>query len=148
MELFLQATAAVLLAVIMFLVLNRQDKEIAMLLTVAVCTMVIYIAGRYIESVMDFLRQLQQMSGLGSDYLSILMKVVGIGFLSEIACLVCTDAGNASLGKTLQIAGIAGSMGEAYGIVEQMAKDSCKLGVPGQLREYLYRTDGSGKWKY
>lgn len=104
MELFLQATAAVLLAVIMFLVLNRQDKEIAMLLTVAVCTMVIYIAGRYIKSVMDFLRQLQQMSGLGSDYLSILMKVVGIGFLSEIACLVCTDAGNASLGKTLQIA--------------------------------------------
>lgn len=50
--------------------------------------------------------------------------------------------------KTLQIAGLAGSMGEAYGLVEQMAKDSCELGVPGQLREYLYRTDGSGKWKY
>ena len=50
--------------------------------------------------------------------------------------------------KRLQIAGIAGSMGEAYGLVEQMAKDSCEMGIPGQLREYLLRTDGSGKWKY
>jgi len=103
MNLFLQATAAVLLAVIVFLVLNRQDKEIAALLTVAVCAMVIYTAGAYIEPVVAFLKQLQQISNISGEYLGILMKVVGIGLLSEIASLVCSDAGNASLGKTLQI---------------------------------------------
>jgi len=50
--------------------------------------------------------------------------------------------------KTLQIAGIAASMGEAYALVEQMTKDSCEFGVPGRLREFLFQTDRSGKWKY
>ena len=50
--------------------------------------------------------------------------------------------------KKLQIAGIAGSMGEAYSLVEQMAQDSCAYGIPGQIREYLHQTDRSGKWNY
>ena len=39
--------------------------------------------------------------------LGILLKAVGIGLVSEIAGLVCTDAGNGSLGKTLQLLGSA-----------------------------------------
>lgn len=39
--------------------------------------------------------------------LGILLKAVGIGLVSEIAGLVCTDAGNGSLGKTLQMLGSA-----------------------------------------
>lgn len=103
MDVFLQATAAVLLAVVLCLVLNRQDKELSVLLTIGVCCMVLLLALRYVQPVVDFFHQLKDMGQLNSDFLEILMKVVGIGFLSEIACLVCTDAGNASLGKTLQM---------------------------------------------
>ena len=39
--------------------------------------------------------------------LGILLKAVGIGLVSEIAGLVCNDAGNGSLGKTLQMLGSA-----------------------------------------
>lgn len=39
--------------------------------------------------------------------LGILLKAVGIGLVSEIAGLVCTDAGNGSLGKALQMLGSA-----------------------------------------
>ena len=50
-----------------------------------------------------FAENLQSVSQLDSDYLAILLKVVGIGFLAEIAALVCTDAGNATMGKVLQM---------------------------------------------
>ena len=105
MELFFQATAAVLLAVILFLVLNAHNKELALLLTLTVCCMVVIAAGRFIQPVVSFVDELQQVGNFDNTYLSVLLKVVGIAFISEVAALVCADAGNATLGKSLQMLG-------------------------------------------
>lgn len=103
MDMFLQVTAAVLLAVIIVLVLGKQDKELALLLTIGVCCMVILVSGVYLEPVIRFLRQLREVGHLDSSFLEILLKVVGIGLVAEIASLVCSDAGNGTLGKALQM---------------------------------------------
>lgn len=105
MELFFQSTAAVLLAVIMYLILSGHNKELALLLTLGACCMVITAACRFIQPVVDFLENLQQVGNLDNDYLSVLLKVVSIAFLTEVSALVCADAGNATLGKTLQLLG-------------------------------------------
>ena len=98
--------AAVLLAVVLGLSLGKQ-KDIGVLLTMAVCCMVAMIAISYLEPVLDFLRELETLGDLQGDMLGILLKAVGIGLVSEIAGLVCADAGNGSLGKTLQMLGSA-----------------------------------------
>ena len=103
MDLFFKATAAVLLSVILFLILNPHCEELGILITLVVCCMVAITAGQFIQPVVGFLDTLQQVGDLDNAYLSVLLKVVGIGFLSEVAALVCTDAGNATLGKTLQM---------------------------------------------
>ena len=100
------SAAAVLLAVVLGLSLGKQ-KDIGVLLTMAVCCMVAMIAISYLEPVLDFLRELETLGDLQGDMLGILLKAVGIGLVSEIAGLVCTDAGNGSLGKTLQMLGSA-----------------------------------------
>ena len=105
MDIFFQATAAVLLTVILYLTLNGQNKELALLLTLAICCLVIIVAGRFIQPVVVFLEELQKAGQLDNSYLSVLLKVVGIAFLTEVASLVCTDAGNGTLGKTLQMLG-------------------------------------------
>lgn len=107
MEQFLQAAAAVLLAVILSLALGKQGKDMAVLLSIAVCCMVIAIAVRYLEPVMDFLEQLEALGELNGEMVGCLFKVVGIGILTEIAAMVCADAGNGSLGKALQLLGAA-----------------------------------------
>ena len=103
MELFLKATAGVLLTVILVLVVGSRSKELSLLLTLAVCCMVACAAGEFIRPVIDFLENLQQVSEMDHTYLAILLKIVGIGFLAEVAAMVCADAGNATLGKTLQM---------------------------------------------
>lgn len=105
MDIFFQATAAVILTVILYLTLNGQNKELALLLTLAVCCLVLIVAGRFIQPVVVFLEELQKAGQLDNSYLSVLLKVVGIAFLTEVASLVCTDAGNGTLGKTLQMLG-------------------------------------------
>lgn len=103
MDLFLRAAAAVLLTVVLSLALGKQGKETAGLLSIIVCCMVISIAIRYLEPVWELLEKLGAMGDLDNEMVGTLFKVVGIGILAEIAALVCNDAGNASLGKTLQL---------------------------------------------
>lgn len=107
MALFLQGCAAVLLAVILILMLGSHGKEMGNLLSLAVCCMVAVIALRYLRPVIDFVEELETIGQLDGELVQILLKAVGIGILSEIAALVCNDAGNASLGKAVQLLGTA-----------------------------------------
>ena len=56
---------------------------------------------------MELIKNLRITAQLDGELLEILMKAVGVGFLAEIAGMVCTDAGNGTLGKVLQFLGSA-----------------------------------------
>ena len=101
----MRGCAGALLAVILCLTLGKQGKELGTLLTMAVCSMICAVAMSYLKPVMDFVEQLEITGNLDGDLIAILLKAAGIGFLSEIACLVCSDAGNSALGKSVQILG-------------------------------------------
>lgn len=107
MTAFLQAAAAVLLAVVLGLMLNKQGKDMGTVLSIAVCCMVAMIAISYLQPVVEFLQKLETLGGLDESMVGILLKAVGIGFVAEIAGLICSDAGNSSLGKSIQILGSA-----------------------------------------
>ena len=99
---FLGACGAVFLAIILTVNLSGHRKDMASLLTLAVCVMVALVAVRYIRPILEFVEELEEIGGLDSDMIRILLKIVGIGILSEIAVPVCADAGNASVGKAVQ----------------------------------------------
>ena len=103
MDLFLRTTAAVLVAIIMFLIVSKHNKEMALLLTVCVCCMVGAAIGWFVEPVLEFVGRLHDIAGVNNEQMEILLKVVGIGFLTEVTALVCADAGNGALGKMLQL---------------------------------------------
>lgn len=103
MNTFLKALAGALIALVLYLILTKQNKDISVLLTVIVCCMIAAAALRYLEPVFAFFDKLETIGKLDSDMLQALFKAVGIGMLAEITGLICTDAGNAALGKTIQI---------------------------------------------
>lgn len=103
MGLFWRATGLLLVALVLGLTLEREGKQFAILLTAAACCMVAGAAVEYLEPVVAFLRQLEDLGQLPQQMLGILLKVVGIGLTAQIAAMVCSDAGNAALGKQLQL---------------------------------------------
>lgn len=105
MATFLQATGAALVGVILCMMLSTKGKETGLLLSMGVCCMLCLVAMQYLQPVIAFLEQLEELGGLDENLVGILLKAAGIGFLSEIAGLVCEDAGNKSMGKALQILG-------------------------------------------
>lgn len=103
MEHFFQAIGAVLIAVILILILRTSDRGIGELLSILVCGMVIVVALRYIQPLTDFLNSLQSIIKADSEMIKILLKSVGISITAEIVELICKDAGNSAMGKTVQI---------------------------------------------
>lgn len=102
METFVKAAAGVLIAVILALTLSKNSKDLALLLGLAVCTMVTLAAITYIQPIVQFMQQLQSIGNLDNTMVSILLKVVGIGLIAELSSLICADAGNSAMGKALQ----------------------------------------------
>ena len=107
MALFLKAVAAALITVILMLVLGKQGIEVARILSITVCCMVLAVAVEFWTPVANLLDTLETAGNLDSDMVIILLKVAGIGVLTEITALICSDAGTASLGKALQFLGSA-----------------------------------------
>ena len=111
MSIFIKATGGVLIAAILYLVLSKQEKELSLLLTIAVCSMVAFAASEYLQPVIDFMIRLQSLGKLDPELLQTVLRSVGIAMLSEITSLICIDAGNASMGKVLQFLGCAVILG-------------------------------------
>lgn len=107
MELFLKACGCVLLTVVVTLTLGKNSKDYAVVLSVMACCLVALAAMEYVRPVLDFLSQLERAGGLDHSMIRILLKAAGIGLISEIAALVCSDSGNSSLGKTIKFMGSA-----------------------------------------
>ncbi len=103
MELFWKTAAAVLLALVLVPTLEKTEKDFSVLLTMAVCAMAAMAAISYLKPVLDLLWQLRDLGDLAGQTLEILLKAVGIGMVAEIAGMICRDAGNGSMGKTMQI---------------------------------------------
>jgi stage III sporulation protein AD len=102
-DLFLKAVAAALITAVTGLVLARQGKDMFLLLTLAACAMIGAVAFTYLKSVISFLQRLTDMTQLNTDLLAVILKTVGIGLIGELAGLICSDAGNAALAKSIQI---------------------------------------------
>lgn len=103
MDVFIKAAAGILIAVVLCLVLSKEKKDIAILLVIVVCSMVAAVAISYLQKVISFIETLENVGNLNSELISILLKCVGIGLLSQITSMICNDSGNAALGKVLQI---------------------------------------------
>ena len=99
----MKAAAAAMMTTVLGLVLAKQGKDMTVLITLAACAMIAAAAVLYLQPVIQFFYRLIDLTNLNEEHLKIIFKTVGIGLIGELVTLVCNDAGNAALGKTLQI---------------------------------------------
>ena len=100
---YLRFTAVTLIGLILALVVGRQSKELGLLLTMGVCALVSIGALALLEPETELLRELRDLGELDGQALTIHIKCAGIAVLSELACILCTDAGEGAMGKALSL---------------------------------------------
>lgn len=101
----LTVCAAGIIASILAIVLKKYNVEYSFILTISASAIIItYIAGALIEAVSG-IKDIFAMSNMSVTYLTLLLKCVGICFLTEFTCDTCKDAGQAALSDIVLFSG-------------------------------------------
>ena len=120
MVLFWKTAAGILIAVVLVLAVGKQEKDIALLLTLAVTIMSSLAAFTYLEPVLDFLYRLEQLGDLQSGVLGLLLKITGVSIVTELTAMLCRDSGNGTLAQGMQLLGGAVILSLSLPILETM----------------------------
>ena len=100
---FWHGAALAMITVILTLTLKKQNGEMAVLLLLAASVLLTAAMTQYLQPVVGFLRNLQQIGQVDGQMVGTLFKVVGISLVGQIAGLICADSGNAALGKLVEL---------------------------------------------
>ena len=105
MEGFWKAAAVILLAVILGAALEKTEKDISLVLTIAACCIVMTLSLRYLSEVIAFLWELGNRSESQIPFMGTLLKISGVAVATELTGLISSDAGSSSLEKAMQLLG-------------------------------------------
>ena len=104
MDIFLKISTVSLITAILGLVLSKESKDLALLVSITASIMIAWAGFSYLRPVLTFFDTLVNLTQIDSDMFQLLLKATGVGLLGELTAMVCADAGNAALGKTVQLA--------------------------------------------
>ena len=117
---FWQGAALALIGAVLSMVLGKRSEHMGIMVTMAVVCMIAIMALNYIKPAIELIARLQVMGNLDQDMLSTLLKAVVIAMVTELATMVCADAGMTSAGKALQMLGAAVVLWLSIPLVERM----------------------------
>lgn len=92
-------------AVIMIIILKNYRPEMALVLSIITGIGIMLYAISKMSSVINVLNDLVSKSGVNTDFLLIIIKVIGIAYIVEFGKNVCIDAGQSSIAIKLEMAG-------------------------------------------
>lgn len=97
--------AICLVGIVLALLLQKNNPELAILLALAVCVGVLLFGLGHMKSVLAMLEQMAQAGGLPSDLLQPLLKTVGIALVSRTGAELCRDADQKAMASVVEAAG-------------------------------------------
>jgi len=107
MTTFLKAAAIVVMAVILGATIGKSEKDIAVVLTAAVCCIIAIFAVQMLSDVIAFLWKISNFAVDQRTFTGILLRISGVALITETVGLICADAGSSSLEKVMNFLGSA-----------------------------------------
>lgn len=87
------------------MVLKPTKPEIAAVVSIAGGLVVLLMLTNALGTVFTSFTAIVDRSGIKSEVFSALLKILGIGYLTEFASGICSDAGNSSMAQKVTLAG-------------------------------------------
>ncbi|UOO37140.1 stage III sporulation protein AD [Oscillospiraceae bacterium CM] len=105
MAILIKVAAIAVAGTVLALVIRKNSPELALMLTVSLALVALYLAFDTIKSVTDFVLSLSDMALVSPAVLSIVFKAVGISIITKLSADVCRDAGQSSVASGVELAG-------------------------------------------
>lgn len=104
MEIFQIITIAIV-ASLLFLVIQKQNPTIAMMLVLVTSVIIIFFVIGYISDVLDLIGILSKRANINMVYLETILQIIGISYITEFGAHIIRDAGLSSIAAKVELAG-------------------------------------------
>ena len=94
-----------LLTCIAALIIKQIRPELYIVVVIAGSIVILFMIIDELKTVFDYFLTIFNKTNLNYELWSNMLKIVGVGFLTEFASGICVDTGNASIGEKIVIAG-------------------------------------------
>lgn len=94
-----------LISTIIIVMLRSYSPEIAVQASLAAGIIIFALIITRLSPILDFLKIYTSKANLDIQYLPVLIKIIGIAYITEFGAEVCKDAGENSIASKIELAG-------------------------------------------
>ncbi len=94
-----------LIGTIFSVLLKKENPQIAMLAAAATGILIFLMLCSPLGELISLLRETAEQAGVGEGYFSIVLKVIGIAYLTQFGAQLCADAGESAVAAKIELAG-------------------------------------------
>ena len=92
-----------LLALIIIVILKQYKPEFAIYVSMIAGVLILVLAIPKLTGIINLLQSLANKTYINKSFLSILLKITGIAFITEFAVSICSDAGEKAIASKIEI---------------------------------------------
>lgn len=97
-------------------------REYAIAVTVGATVLLALYGVSSLKSIIERIEKLQESIGVGEEYLTILLKMVGIAYLTQLVVSICRDAGNGAVAAQINMVGKISMLLVSFPVLEALLK--------------------------
>ena len=94
-----------IIGMILSIIIKKEIPSISVLISVAVGIIIFVGILPKIEAVIQILYEMISKSNIDIKYVDIVLKIIGIAYISQFASQICSDAGENSIASKIEFAG-------------------------------------------
>ncbi len=105
MEVIFKIIGLALVVVVAVMVVKQTKPEMAVLVGVAGSIIFFFYIIDLLEQAFGVFTYILDSTGLNSELFIVLLKIIGVGYLTEFSANICSDSGNSAVASKIMLAG-------------------------------------------
>jgi stage III sporulation protein AD len=94
-----------IIAVLIAIIFKKGKEEYSLYISIAACFLIILWGIGKVEVILDAINKLQEYIKINDAYIGILIKIIGITYVTEFSASLCKDSGYQSIAEQIELVG-------------------------------------------
>lgn len=92
-----------LIALIIIIMLKQYRPEYAIFISILTGILILFLVMDRLTGIINLIQTIQYKSSVNIQFITLLIKITGIAFLSEFAVSICKDSGEAAIASKIEL---------------------------------------------
>lgn len=92
-------------AVLVAIFFKKGKEEYSLYISIAACVLIVLSGIGKFDVILDAINKLQGYVNINKAYIEVLIKIIGITYVTEIAASLCKDSGYQAIGEQVELVG-------------------------------------------